>query len=98
MQSQQQSPPAGNLLVFMLLAILIFMTYQQIRNIWYPPAAQKADDPKAKIAGAREQQDFVLPNQPKPLAKAHMITMGTTEDDSAFNLRVALDPRGAGVR
>lgn len=98
MSQQQQSPPAGNLLVFFLLSILIFVSFQQLRNIFYPPPAQKADDPKAKVAGTRAQQEYVLPDQPKPTPKNKLLTIGATEDGSRFNLRVALDPFGAGVR
>ncbi|MBY0229378.1 MAG: YidC/Oxa1 family insertase periplasmic-domain containing protein, partial [Gemmataceae bacterium] len=97
-QTTAQQQPPSNFLLFVALVLLMFFSWQQIKNsIWPPdpvkPGADKVEDEKGKGPLAA----FVLPDQPDP-AKDELLSLGDDSGGSAFNLRVRLSPRGAGLR
>ncbi|MFQ3593563.1 MAG: membrane protein insertase YidC [Gemmataceae bacterium] len=89
----QQPAPAGNLLVFFLLVLLIMLSYSQFQAWMYPNANKRPDSPE-DVKSVKERQNYQLPVSLPPTAEPDLITLG----DKGCTLRVVLDPRGAGVR
>jgi YidC/Oxa1 family membrane protein insertase len=96
-QDSQQESPQGNLLLFIALAFLIFLSWYHLRSFLYPtPPEQPAE--KGKKGGKASNLPDTIPGQPAPTPDDRIINLGVLDKASAFNLFVRLDPRGAGVR
>jgi len=89
----QQPAPAGNLLIFFLLVLLIMLSYSQFQAWMYPNPNKRPDAPE-DLKTAKERQNYQLPESTPITDEAELIVLG----EEKSNLRVLLDPRGAGVR
>src|SRR5262249_37794420 len=94
--SQQQDSPQGNLLLFLALVFLIFLSWYHLRSFLNPTQPELPAE-KGKKGGKANLPD-TIPNEPAPTPDEKTITLGDRDRSSAFNLYVRLDPRGAGVR
>jgi YidC/Oxa1 family membrane protein insertase len=99
----QQQQSRSNLLVFFLLAFIIYVAWTDLRNrLWPPPKADKAGEAAAKVDKPGEAggpaTPFRLPPAPPVTPQDRLVRLGSDDRGSAFHLGVLLDPRGAGVR
>ena len=95
--TQQAAPPLWqNILLFVLLVTALGIGYTQFRDRIIPPAPKADPDARTKEAG-KAPTGIGSPRVPAPLAvtpDSEIVSLGGDK----FDLRVALDPLGAGVR
>jgi YidC/Oxa1 family membrane protein insertase len=96
---EQQQPNRGNPLLFILLAILIYLSWTQF---FRPPPPPKPADSEATAKKEKAAADVVIPPPPKVVPDDELrkrgLVLGSEDRGSDFHLGVLFDPRGAGVR
>lgn len=98
-----------NHLIFFLAVLLLFLAYVQFGHYVFPqkkvdePVAKNDDKdkppkPDEKKDRPRKDGPVRLAAMPEPTREGELITLGSSDADSEFNLLVQLDPLGGGVR
>jgi YidC/Oxa1 family membrane protein insertase len=99
---QQQPPQSRNLILFFIMAFLIYFAWMDLRNRLWPAKPEKPDaavqnnDGKAGAGEKAENLKIFFP--PPPTPDNMLRELGSDQRESNFHLFVKLDPRGAGVR
>jgi YidC/Oxa1 family membrane protein insertase len=98
-----------NLLLFFALTLLLLLGYLSLKTYFAPtpptskpaqpaPSAEEKKPPKKKGPTEEEPGVLVPLAQRKVTPRSDLVTLGSDQRNSAFHLRVVLDPKGAGVR